>query len=405
MTLDDQRTTIERALGERMLNHVFFFLRQWAKELAFAPYSDRIYSLSQSYDGLFDYYLAADDPDREAVHDKLTSETYRLVDEMYADIRIKRGLSPEMHGFNHDNHNSIMRYFSSCLHLQDEDLDWLYDTSNDPSHAGLALVAMAGLSTNLKEHFQENALLTIIDCIGSDNMVIAEQASVYSILLLAQWDLRLDFFPEVQDAFIEQCGDGSHMFIAMKALIRSVNTNLKEMVENHELTEEDLPDEIRELINKDTNEDESFEEKLAHISHLLPKTEEEYLRTIVEILPDTWVMDTVLHEEEERIEAMERLYMEVGSIDLMWARLDEAEEWLLNRLRTNRATAKDYINYAHCCFIKGDRMMAYENYREAKRICQSNRAFFDLFRPDRKMLVEKGVPLEQVYLMEDNLLR
>ena len=49
--------------------------------------------------------------------------------------------------------------------------------------------------------------------------------------------------------------------------------------------------------------------------------------------------------------------------------------------------------------------MAFENYLEAKRQCKSTRTFFDLFRPDRKMLVEKGIPLEQVYLMEDHLLK
>ena len=50
-------------------------------------------------------------------------------------------------------------------------------------------------------------------------------------------------------------------------------------------------------------------------------------------------------------------------------------------------------------------MMAFENYLEAKRLCKGTRAFFDLFRPDRKILVDKGVPLEQVYLMEDHLLK
>ncbi len=116
-------------------------------------------------------------------------------------------------------------------------------------------------------------------------------------------------------------------------------------------------------------------------------------------------MDAVLNEDEERIAEIQKLYLEIGSIDLMWDRMDEAEDWLIDRLRTNKATIKDYINYAHCCFIRGDRMMAYENYLEAKRLCKSNRTFFEIFRPDRKMLVEKGIPLEQVYLMEDQLLK
>ncbi len=406
MSLEDQRNTIERALGERMLNHVFFFLRQWAKELGFGPYSDRIHSLSQSYNGLFDYYLAADDPERDAVHDRLTSETYRLLDEMYAAIRIKRGLSPQMRGFNRESNDSVLNYFSHCINLQEEDLDWLREVVDDPNRAALGLIAIAGLSSNLQEHFQPEALLTLIDCTNSDSMVIAEQARVYSIMLLAQWDLRLDFFPEIQEAFMEQNGDSDDFYMALRALIMSINTNLREMVKNKELQEEDLPDEILDVINdaaKDENED--FETKLERLAQFLPKDGKDYIRTIIEILPDTWVMDAVLNEDEERIAAIEKLYLEIGSIDLMWDRLDDAEEWLIERLRTNKATIKDYLNYAHCCFIRGDRMMAYENYLEAKRRCNSNRTFFELFRPDRKMLVEKGIPLEQVYLMEDQLLK
>jgi hypothetical protein len=50
-------------------------------------------------------------------------------------------------------------------------------------------------------------------------------------------------------------------------------------------------------------------------------------------------------------------------------------------------------------------MMAYENYRQAKSMCKTNQEFLDLFRPDRKALVNKGILLDDVYLMEDQLLR
>ena len=140
------------------------------------------------------------------------------------------------------------------------------------------------------------------------------------------------------------------------------------------------------------------------IENLMPKTEENFVRAIVELLPETWIFDYIVGEDEDRNDRIERIYLEIGSMDLMWDRLDDAEEWLVDRLRSGNATPKDYINYGHCCFLKGDKMMAYENYLEAKRLCNGVRAFFDLFRPDRKMLVEKGIPLEQVYLMEDHLL-
>lgn len=407
MTLDEQRDTIERALGERMLNHVYFFLRQWAKELGFGPYSDRIYSLSESYNRLFDYYLATDDPDRENIHNQLTTDTYRLVDEMYAAIRIKRGIVPEMHGYNVDNPDSVMRYFSTCVNLQDEDLDWLREAADDSERAATSLIAFAALCQNLREGFQENAVATLIDLMNAESEMIAEQATVHSILILAQYDIRIDFFPELQEMFLAQLEQkGDMVYMALRATIKSVTTNLSQMIENHELEEEDLPPEMRELINESSqNEDESFMDKLSRMAKYLPRTEADYMEVIVGILPDTWVFDEIIGDNEEWMMQIEELYLHIGYMDLMWDRWEDAEDWLLLRLRENKATPKDYLNYGHCCFLRGDRMMAYENYLESKRRCKSTKAFFEMFRPDRKVLVDKGIPLEQVYLMEDQLLR
>ena len=407
MTLEEQRDTIERALGERMLNHVYFFLRQWAKELGFGPYSDRIHSLSDNYNHLFDYYLATDDPERNEIHNKLTSETYRLMDEMYADIRLKRGLAPQMVGFNADNPESVMRYFSNCVHLQEEDLDWICEAADDPERSATALIAFAALCSNLRESFQEDAVLTLIDLMDAESEMISEQATVHTILTLAQWDMRLDFFENIENAFLEKLNKkGDMVYMALGAVIKSVHTNLHEMIENHELVEEDMPRELREIIEDTSkNEEESFMDKLDRVAKWLPKTETEFMELIVSILPETWVFDTIIGENDDRMMQIEELYLHIGYMDLMWDRWEDAEEWLLGRLRANKATAKDYINYGHCCFLRGDRMMAYENYCEAKKMCESTKAFFDLFRPDRKMLVEKGIPLEQVYLMEDQILR
>lgn len=406
MNLEEQRDTIERALGERMLNHVFFFLRQWAKELGFGPYSDRIHSLSDNYDHLFEYYLATDDPERENIHNNLTCETYRLMDEMYAAIRIKRGIVPEMNTFDPDSPDSVMRYFSSCAHFQDEDLDWLRDAADDAEHAATALIAFAAICNNLREAFQEKAVLTIIDLMNSESEMIAEQAAVHAILILAQWDLRIDFFEDVQQAFIEQVADkGDLTYFALRAIIQSVNMSLQKMLDEHQLSEEDMPREIMDIIDETSeDENESFKDKMNRIAKWLPRTEAEFMEVMVGVLPDTWVFDAIIGEDEQKMMQIEELYLHIGYMDLMWDRWEDAEEWLIERLRQNKATAKDYLNYGHCCFLRGDRMMAYENYREAKRLCGSTKAFFDMFRPDRKALVEKEIPLEQVYLMEDQLL-
>ena len=407
MTLDQQRDTLERALGERMINHACFFLRQWAKELGFGPYSDRIHSISENYNQLFDYYLAADDPERDNIHNQLTTETYRLADEMYAAIRIKRGDVPDIHGYNPDNPDSVMRYFSTCALLRDEDLDWLREAADDPERSATALVAFAAVCQNLRTAFQEKAILALIDLMDAESDMIAEQATVYTILTLAQYDLRIDFFPNIQDAFLDVLDKkGDFIFIALRAGIKSVSTNLGQMIANHEIEEDDLPPEMRELIDSTSdNEDETLMDKLNRMAKYIPHTETEYMEVIVSILPDTWVFDVIIGEDEARMAQMEEIYLHLGYMDLMWDRWEEAEEWLLQRLRSNKATVKDYINYGHCCFLRGDRMMAYENYREAKRRCKSTKEFFELFRPERRMLMEKNIPLEQIYLMEDQLLR
>ena len=87
---------IEHAMTERMINHALVVLRQWANALSFAPYIDRIHSLEDSYKQLFDYYLVADDPQRDAIHDQIATEVYRLADEMYSDMLGRLALCSEL---------------------------------------------------------------------------------------------------------------------------------------------------------------------------------------------------------------------------------------------------------------------------------------------------------------------
>ena len=75
----------------------------------------------------------------------------------------------------------------------------------------------------------------------------------------------------------------------------------------------------------------------------------------------------------------------------------------LEKLRKGKGEALDYIYYAHCLLLKGDRLMAFENYKQARQMFNSVKEFYALFRPDRSALVDHGVPLEQVYLIEDQL--
>ena len=125
---------------------------------------------------------------------------------------------------------------------------------------------------------------------------------------------------------------------------------------------------------------------------------------LVQILPDTWVYSVLVGDDVERQQMMEICYLSIGRMDLLWDHTDRAEVWLRQRLRKGDADPLDYINYGHCLLLRGDRMMAYETYKQARQRCKSAREFFALFRPDRHQLVEHGIPVEIIYLIEDQMI-
>lgn len=402
MTLDEQRYTIERALGERMIHHAFSIMRQWATEIDFARYDGRMHSLVENYDYIFRYYLTSEDPERDELLNRVTGHAYRLADEMYVDLCIKRGIAPDMKGFNLDNPESVARYFACSLRIQPEDLQWIYNNLESDANPVLTLMALAALVENLHHCFNEDALRCLITAITSNNVVQSEQALITSILLLASYDVRIDYFPELQELFLDQIGDGEHAFELLCALVNTSATRIKDLIRNEKFSLDNLPDEMKELL--DVEGGESIDEQLDRISGRVPDADNREVVEQVAELPETWVFDAIIGDNEQRNRRIEEVYLNAGRMDLMWDRIEDAEAILLHRLRSERATAADYMNYGHCCFLRGDRMMAYENYREAKRLFGSLKEFFFRFRPDRHILVDKGVPLDQVYLMEDNML-
>ena len=136
----------------------------------------------------------------------------------------------------------------------------------------------------------------------------------------------------------------------------------------------------------------------------MPGSETEYISGLIQILPETWIYEVLVGDDPERQRMIAYAYLSVGKMDMFWNNSNEAEQWLVKKLRSGKATAIDYINYGHCLLLRGDRMMAFENYRQARQMCKSAKEFFTLFRPDRNQLVDQGVPVEQVYLIEDQLL-
>lgn len=403
-SIEDQITTIERALGERMVHHALVIVRSWLNELGENnPYEEAYEAIRSQYSTLFDEWLTSEDPHREEHMDQLTCDTYRLVDASYVSLRLQRGLSPEMHGFNPQNPQSVMRYFSNCLQFRDEDFEWVHEIMSDSDRAAIALLVVSSLSKNIRECFNERALLALIDGISSVNEVVAEQCIANLLTLFAHYDIRIDFFTDIQNAFIEaveEMGDeGEEAFHTLCALVRSISPVWKEDVKSGELKIEDLPEELQNLLEL-TGEKNNIE----GVVSWMPASEQEYMQGLVDILPDTWIFSALIGDSLERAGQMAIVYLSVGRMDLLWDNTDAAAKWLLNRLREGSKSPKDYINYAHCMLLQGDRMMAYEYYHQARLLCKGAKEFFALFRPDRRALVDHGIPVEHVYLIEDQLI-
>lgn len=397
--IEEQVYTIERALGERMVKHALFVVRLWLNELGEDNlFEDAYRSLFARYDDFFADWVVAGDGEQDEVLETMTSDAYRLVDAVYAELRIKRGMSPKMHGFNGENPQSVMHYFSSCVQFKDYDMDWLRSVLNDTNRSSIALMTVAALAKNLRECFSETAMMALVDGIHASNSLVAEQCLANVLLLLAHYDVRIDFFRELQEAFVEAIGDGELAFETLCALIKSVKVNLSEMIASGEFSMDNLPEELQNLLGESGIQDNYQETEV-----LMPASEKEYMAGLVQMLPDTWVYITLVGENEERKRKMRLLYLSVGNMNMMWDKTEAAEQMLVRKLRTKGGDAKDYINYGHCLLLKGDRLMAFENYREARRLCKSAKEFYALFRPDRRQLVDRGIPVEQVYLIEDQL--
>lgn len=401
-TLDEQVNTVERALGECMIEHALVVVRAWLNELGENnPYEEAFQAIHAKYTDFFSRWLNVDDPNAAEELNTLTGDTYQLVDAVYAAIRIQRGLSPDMHGFNADSPQSVMNYFANSVRLRPEDLDWLHDVLNEEDKMSMALMAMNSLMRSLRECFNVDSLLAIIDGINSDVELVSDQCMANAFTLIIQYDVRIPFFPQVQNALtnaIMEMGDESeHAFEVMCAIIRTVMpTGIDAKIEE---ALNKLPDMLRDLFEKMGLNDEG-----SSITAFVPKTEQEYMAGLVQLFPQTWLYEMLVMGNPEREREIMSLYLKMNNRDLMWEHPDMAEDYYVQVLRNGSNNVNDYLNYAHCLLLKGDRMMAFEYYRQARQLCPSTKDFYALFRPDRKQLVDCGVPVEFIYLIEDQLL-
>jgi len=403
-SIEKQCTVAERALGERMISHALVIIRSWLNELGEAhPYEESFASIESRYQQVFAHWLGMDDEHTDEQLNELTGEAYQLLDAVYADLRIQRGVSPDMHGFNPDSVPSVMQYFHSCLRITDADYQWLHDALRSEEQSAMGLVALGALVSNLRECFSIPGMMAVIDGILSDRQAVSEQCMANMFTLLIHYDVRIDFFPQIQDAFIQALrevdSEGETAFEVLCALVRSTHYQFLNFSEDNKEIIDQMPSDLRSLMSM-LGIDHG-----APIVTWMPKTEQEYIRGLVQILPDTWLYEILIAGDPIRERQVALTYLMVGRMDLMWDNPQMAEKWLVKSLRKGSQSPLDYLNYGHCLLLRGDRVLAYENYKQARQLCKNSKEFLALYRPDRGALIDHGVPVELVYLIEDQMLK
>jgi len=71
---------------------------------------------------------------------------------------------------------------------------------------------------------------------------------------------------------------------------------------------------------------------------------------------------------------------------------------------TGKEKPIDWLNQGHLCFVRGDRMGAFRFYHRCLLQLGNLKDFLQMFRPDRRFLIEKGLGKDEIYLMEDQLI-
>ena len=88
-SITEQVVTIERALGERMLECALVVIRAWMDELGENnPYEEAHNAIRKRYNELFSLWLTSNEEEIEEELNSLTGDAYQLADAVYADLRL-----------------------------------------------------------------------------------------------------------------------------------------------------------------------------------------------------------------------------------------------------------------------------------------------------------------------------
>lgn len=365
----EQYQNVQRMLAQRMLLHAESILRQWARELDESRYYDRLSSLNSNYNATFSHYLSTpihfdgdpgskDDDERDQILDSMTREYFVLTDDLFEALMLKRHMA-------------------------------------------------------YKSDFRE--LPENIANIKNDNRELATAAMAQTIMQLVHYDSRIIYFPEIRQSFLEAIGNREEAYFTLVAIVKSLPLN-----HNKELENEYIPALPQTWVYNQIVRTQPEREKLAWVYREVGFEEDAFNNVLMgrvdivqddELRADMAIYEDLYMEALEGYEALEqrgvnkpKITFRIGWCALLVADFEKAERYMVARLREKDPRPEDYLNYAHLCFLRGDKVTAFEYYREAKKQIGDIKTFKEAFCPDRKVLADLGIPLTEIYLMEDNLL-
>lgn len=98
-----------------------------------------------------------------------------------------------------------------------------------------------------------------------------------------------------------------------------------------------------------------------------------------------------------------RIYSAIAWCSFLCDDYATAERYFAKLDAQGKQKSNDLLNKGHLLFVQGKRLEALEVYKRCLAQMPTLKDFLRSFRPDRSILLEKGVPKNEIYLMEDQL--
>jgi len=220
-----------RSLVKHQLDGALSPLDKWTDELSDPVAKDRVDSIRANYHLLTDYYLSGqDDPCRDDLLMHLTRDIFALADTLYR--RLEPGFldpngytdTPLAKGTDGESVPDVFNYFVH-KRFDDSQRDLFLSLIDDPEMEDEALIAISGLCLQLTILFSVDGILCLMRAAEEQYpRLLRERAWVSLMLLLLQYDERLPFYPELQEALMDLISSDDGMVYAKTTLTCLVRT-------------------------------------------------------------------------------------------------------------------------------------------------------------------------------------